>query len=586
MSSQQEQLSVFQVDDNRVVKAIAGVYTALADVNNGGENDALLTAMRDTLRNIGTQVAEAPPLYYEIDYWLNARQFARNNQYNEALAEYDKAIRANQNHSNPATYFERARILLRLPSPDYPQVLRDLDAVIASARKVSNAKLSGAGSDATEIFIATQLPATNGATDPMGTRDAIAILTPTAAAIISGTPGAPAIFATPETQLFSIPGAVALPPPPSAALRPFRSQFVSFVQIVSAVRRLIDSAPDMAISLADSNAPYGSLRGAELIRTLTPTPSFTNTVGSPSLVWTPTPSSVREPAGVDGISEQYFPETRHIVAGEFLNFFNQHGGLKIFGYPITGEFDWQGRRVQYFQKARLELHLDQPYPYRVQPGLLGEELGYKRPGVSAVANDQYRRFYPETGHILAYAFLNFFDANGGLDIFGYPISEFILENGRIVQYFQRAKMEWHPELSGDQQVQLGDLGLAYFQASSLDPRLRDPEMPIASSIVVPVSLRATASVKQPIIGRSGTQTVYVFVADQTNQPKEGADVTFVVRSLEGVKAFGMPPTDAHGVTAAAFDIGDLAPGQTVVIEVTVKYEKLSVTALTSFMPWY
>ncbi len=283
---------------------------------------------------------------------------------------------------------------------------------------------------------------------------------------------------------------------------------------------------------------------------------------------------------------QYFQDTRHNVSGDFLNFFNQYGGLKVFGYPITGVFDWQGRRVQYFQKARLELHPENAYPYRVQLGLLGDELGYRRPGVAAVQNDQYRRYYPETQHILAYAFLNFFDANGGLDIFGYPITEFMIENGRIVQYFQRAKMEWHPELSGDQRVQLGDLGLLQFQVAGFDPRLRDPEPPIAQVTVSPVSLKAGATVKLPITGRTGTQTVFVFVADQTNQPIQGASVMFVVRSLEGERAFAMPPTDARGGTAATFDIGNLSPGQTVVIEVRIVYGGLSITTQTSFMPWY
>lgn len=283
--------------------------------------------------------------------------------------------------------------------------------------------------------------------------------------------------------------------------------------------------------------------------------------------------------------QQYFPETRHIVAGEFLNFFNQNGGLKVFGYPITVAFDWQGRRVQYFQKVRMELHLENPYPYRVQLGLLGDELGYRRPGVNPVPNDQNHRYYPQTNHILAYAFLNFYDANGGVDVFGYPITEFMLENGRIVQYFQRAKMEWHPELSGDQRVQLGDLGLLHFQAAGFDSRLRDPEPPIASSTIVPVALKATASVKQPITGRTGSQTVYVFAADQTNQPLANANVMFVVRSLEGARAFAMLPTDARGVTVAAFDIGNLSPGQTVVIEVRITYGTLSVTTQTSFMPW-
>jgi hypothetical protein len=284
--------------------------------------------------------------------------------------------------------------------------------------------------------------------------------------------------------------------------------------------------------------------------------------------------------------QQYFPETRHTISGEFLNFFNQHGGLKFFGYPTTVAFDWQGRRVQYFQKVRMELHLENSYPYRVQLGLLGDELGYRQPGVSAIPADQYRRYYPETQHILAYAFLNFYDANGGVDIFGYPITEFMLENGRIVQYFQRAKMEWYPELSGDQRVQLGDLGSLHFQVGGFDPRLRDPEPTTQPATITPVALKAAASVKQPITGRTGSQTVYVFVADQTNQPIANANVIFVMRSLEGERAFAMPATDMRGVTAAAFDIGNLAPGQTVVIEVRITYGTISIMTQTSFMPWY
>jgi hypothetical protein len=283
---------------------------------------------------------------------------------------------------------------------------------------------------------------------------------------------------------------------------------------------------------------------------------------------------------------QYFQETQHNVGGDFLSFFNQHGGLKIFGYPITEAFDWQGRQVQYFQKARMELHPENPYPYRVQLGLLGDELGYRQPGVAAVSNNQYRRFYPETGHVLSYAFLNYYDANGGLDIFGYPITEFTIENGRIVQYFQRAKMEWHPELSGDQRVQLGDLGQLRFQRGGGDSSLRNPAQPIPPVTLSPVSLRARAFVKQPITGRTGSQTVFVFVTDQTGQPIIGASATFVVRSLEGERTIGMPATDARGGAAVTFDIGNLAPGQTVVLEVRIVYGALFITSQTSFMPWY
>ena len=77
--------------------------------------------------------------------------------------------------------------------------------------------------------------------------------------------------------------------------------------------------------------------------------------------------------------EQYFPETGHTVRGEFLDYFNQHGGLRIFGYPITEQFTLNGRTVQYFQRARLDLYPENQASQRVRLGLLGEELGKKTP---------------------------------------------------------------------------------------------------------------------------------------------------------------------------------------------------------------
>jgi LPXTG-site transpeptidase (sortase) family protein len=64
-------------------------------------------------------------------------------------------------------------------------------------------------------------------------------------------------------------------------------------------------------------------------------------------------------------------------------------------------------------------------------------------------------FFSETGHTLAYGFRAFFDRNGGLAIFGYPLTEVFIEDGRPVQYFERARLEWHADLGI---VQAGHLG--------------------------------------------------------------------------------------------------------------------------------
>lgn len=64
-------------------------------------------------------------------------------------------------------------------------------------------------------------------------------------------------------------------------------------------------------------------------------------------------------------------------------------------------------------------------------------------------------FFRETGHTLGYSFRDFYDRQGGLPIFGFPLTEVFVEDGRPVQYFERARLEWHGNLG---LVQAGHLG--------------------------------------------------------------------------------------------------------------------------------
>ncbi len=273
MNSRQDQLALFQVQDDRVVGVIEGVYIALADVNNSGENDALLTTMRDVLQKIGTQDAEAPRLYNEIDYWLKARQSARQNQYNYALAEYGKAIQANQDDSNPATHFERARVMLSLSSPVYSQALSDLDTALSAARKVSEAKPGEPQPDVSPT--PTSTPIQVGSSSPNATLVVATVIhlpAPTVLPTILVTKGQ-----TPVPVSTVVGQAQPQPPRPDTE-PPFRSQFISYVQIASAIRKLVDSRPGLVAFLANSaESDYGNLRVAQLVHTLTPTSVVTIT---------------------------------------------------------------------------------------------------------------------------------------------------------------------------------------------------------------------------------------------------------------------------------------------------------------------
>lgn len=278
--------------------------------------------------------------------------------------------------------------------------------------------------------------------------------------------------------------------------------------------------------------------------------------------------------------EVYFNETGHAVRAEFLEFFNTHGGLAIFGYPITEAFNKNGQLIQYFQRARFELHPNNPAGFQVQLSLLGDLLDYDRPGVASNTTNPRCRYFPETRHSVCNAFLDYFDRNGGLDVFGYPIGELDIDHDRPIQAFQRMRMEWYPEKPVGQRVQLTNFGVLAFDTFKEDKTRLLPSAPI---LVTKLNVRA--SVKSPVTSRSGAQTVYAVVTNQINQPVEGATVVFVIHLPTGDVVTESLLTDAKGRASAGFPFVDARVGDTIAIEATASYLNLNTTSRTSFLPW-
>jgi hypothetical protein len=70
----------------------------------------------------------------------------------------------------------------------------------------------------------------------------------------------------------------------------------------------------------------------------------------------------------------YFAETTHNLCGGFAAFWEQFGGLAVFGYPITEEIQEGGMTVQYFERARFEWQPGTwPERYDVLLGRLGAD---------------------------------------------------------------------------------------------------------------------------------------------------------------------------------------------------------------------
>jgi hypothetical protein len=171
----------------------------------------------------------------------------------------------------------------------------------------------------------------------------------------------------------------------------------------------------------------------------------------------------------------YFADTGQAIAPEFVSYWQDKGGLGRFGYPISRPVMTNGGYLsQFFQRAVFEYHPEyEGTPNAVLLRLVGDEYisGQKYDKVDASNLQADRTYFPESGHTLGGAFLNYWLANGGLAVYGYPISEEVEEvsptDGQtyLVQYFERNRFEYHPEAAGTPyEVQLGLLGANLLKA--------------------------------------------------------------------------------------------------------------------------
>jgi Tol biopolymer transport system component len=182
-----------------------------------------------------------------------------------------------------------------------------------------------------------------------------------------------------------------------------------------------------------------------------------------------------------------FDETGYCIDGRIREFWQQNGGLPVFGYPTTPQreevIEGQPLQVQWFQRNRLELHPENAPPYDVQLGRLGDDV-LLRQGRSWWTFPKSQQedgclFFEETGHSICGLFLEQWQSQGieldgvpgistaeSLALFGLPISPLQVErlsdgNEYQVQWYERARFEIHPENPPASAVLLGLLGNEY-----------------------------------------------------------------------------------------------------------------------------
>jgi cell wall-associated NlpC family hydrolase len=184
---------------------------------------------------------------------------------------------------------------------------------------------------------------------------------------------------------------------------------------------------------------------------------------------TPAPVSTASPTG-------------HEVAARFQSFYDQSGGLPVFGYALSGPVLENNLFVQYFERQRFEWHPENAgTPYEVLLGRLGFDTAQAQgllttwpfqPQPTPSAENPDCTYFAETGHSLCRGFRDYWQSHGlefgdagvsyreSLALFGYPLSDEYVDpaTGVTVQYFERARFEYHPDNPAPYQVELGLLG--------------------------------------------------------------------------------------------------------------------------------
>ena len=275
-------------------------------------------------------------------------------------------------------------------------------------------------------------------------------------------------------------------------------------------------------------------------------------------------------------ADQCFPQTGRCVPERFYAYWQQHGGLALNGYPLSDPFtetleDGKQYTVQYFERVRMEHHPENAPPYDVLLGQFGRVMypvDPQYPEAIAAAPLPGAVFFGASGHNLGGQFLAYWEANGGLAQFGYPLSEELreqLEDGKDyrVQYFERARLELHPENPAPYDVLLGQFGRRILAARTTASAPGPYPVLDALGLGAPPGPRALLGAPtgpptappgslQPfergwMLWRADTRTIYALAHDAGSVYAPGSWWAFADTWAEGQPAGGEPAPGGGGL---------------------------------------
>jgi len=217
---------------------------------------------------------------------------------------------------------------------------------------------------------------------------------------------------------------------------------------------------------------------------------------------------------------RYFSETGQYVSGSFLEKFEELG-LDVLGYPISKQGGGLVDQYQTFENMQLwsfETDWFSYLPERPQyetegphfyPWPIGWTLYFrieKGKDELPVPGDPE---FPMPGDFdLAEELKDFHQTHGGNEVLGYPISEAKWENGALVQWLINSRLEYDPERTGSNKVQLGPLGQEYADAFLQDSSILERESPRVQLDVLDSLAKETPEELRALEARAVAAVVY------------------------------------------------------------------------------
>ncbi len=271
------------------------------------------------------------------------------------------------------------------------------------------------------------------------------------------------------------------------------------------------------------------------------------------------------------------PEQTRILSPTDI-FVIEYGGESVFGSKVGTEESLAGKTFQCYQNACLVWNPNATEPVTLVP--LGLQGAPSAPRIDPPPPSADVWYCPETGHSVILAFKDFYLHHGGEAVFGQPLTEFMREGERWVQWFENACFEWQPDRDDGERVQLIPLGEIHYRQFNAQVFQTTPSPdPVENEIVL--TIRPDYTLLPPNV----PQIIHLWAKDTVGRPLSGVAITFYLTTISTRQLVQIPPTNINGAALLRLDSIDAACGEIVRLRAVTKTANSTTQAESQFTFW-